>query len=242
MSPPHLDRGWRCRRAAERLHGRSCQSKWRATHSRLSSHRRHGSPDRCRAAGSRRLNRCYSRRDGCSHHSLPCRDFPRPAWAARPSRGVRRIPARKGSFPRQARLWQPVLLRRKASAWPPPVPVLRCRLPSTGSMLLPAGSCLQYKSGFSFSSVILLAVLVVIRSGRSRRLFFLYPCIKPMPECFFRYRLQQKVVYAQPERMQGKIQLAAPDDARFREKRPQVLHCKFSGRFFIRIPSTEFPL
>ena len=24
--------------------------------------------------------------------------------------------------------------------------------------------------------------------------------------------------------MQGKIQLAAPDDARFREKRPQVLH------------------
>ena len=46
-----------------------------------------------------------------------------------------------------------------------------------------------------------------------------------MPECFFRYRLQQKVVYAQPERMQGKIQLAAPDNARFREKRPQVLHC-----------------
>ena len=76
-----------------------------------------------------------------------------------------------------------------------------------------------------FLSVILLAVLVVIRSGRSRRLFFLYPCIKPMPECFFRYRLQQKVVYAQPERMQGKIQLAAPYNARFREKRPQVLHC-----------------
>ena len=25
--------------------------------------------------------------------------------------------------------------------------------------------------------------------------------------------------------MQGKIQLAAPDDARFRKKRPQVLHC-----------------
>ena len=46
-----------------------------------------------------------------------------------------------------------------------------------------------------------------------------------MPECFFRYRLQQKVVYAQPERMQGKIQLAAPYNARFREKRPQVLHC-----------------
>ena len=46
-----------------------------------------------------------------------------------------------------------------------------------------------------------------------------------MPECFFRYRLQQKVVYAQPERMQGKIQIAAPDDARFGEKRPQVLHC-----------------
>ena len=57
---------------------------------------------------------------------------------------------------RQVRLWQPVLQWRKASAWPPPVPVLRCRLPSTGSMLLPAGNCLQYKSGFSFSSVILL--------------------------------------------------------------------------------------
>ena len=92
------------------------------------------------------------------------------------------------------------------------------------SMLLPAGSCLQNKSRFLFSSVILLAMLVVIRSGRSRRLFFLYPCTKPLPERFFRYRLQQKVVHAQPERMQGKIQLAAPDDARFREKRPQVLH------------------
>ena len=45
-----------------------------------------------------------------------------------------------------------------------------------------------------------------------------------MPECFFRYRLQQKVVYAQPERMQGKIQLAAPYNARFRKKRSQVLH------------------
>ena len=35
--PPRSDRGWRCRQAAERLRGRSCQSKWQAKRSRCFS-------------------------------------------------------------------------------------------------------------------------------------------------------------------------------------------------------------
>lgn len=67
-------------------------------------------------------------------------------------------------------------------------------------------------------------MFVVIRSGQSRRLFSLKPGTKSLLKRFFRYRFQQKVVHAQPKGMQGKIQLAAPDDARFGEQRPQMLN------------------
>ena len=68
-------------------------------------------------------------------------------------------------------------------------------------------------------------MFVVVRSALLCRIFLIQPDAKTLPQSGFGHWLQQKVVCTQPEGMERKIQIAAPDNACLGTKRVQMLYC-----------------
>lgn len=60
---------------------------------------------------------------------------------------------------------------------------------------------------------------------RSAGFFLIQPDAKTLPQGGFGHRLQQKIVCTQPEGMERKIQIAAPDNTCLGTKRAQMLYC-----------------
>ena len=67
-------------------------------------------------------------------------------------------------------------------------------------------------------------MFVAVRSALLCRIFLIQPDAKTLPQSGFGHWLQQKVVCAQPEGVERKIQVTAPDDARLGTKCAQMLY------------------
>ena len=66
-------------------------------------------------------------------------------------------------------------------------------------------------------------MFVAVRSALLCRIFLIQPDAKTLPQSGFGHWLQQKVVCTQPEGMERKIQIAAPDNACLGTKRADAL-------------------
>lgn len=68
-------------------------------------------------------------------------------------------------------------------------------------------------------------MFVAVRPVLLRLIFSIQPDAESLPQGGFGHRLQQKIVCTQPEGMERKIQIAAPDNACLWTKRAQMLYC-----------------